>query len=44
MYQYKFHIEFTCYTKKIIIELLTEYHLQCCSQSRRDICQTKECK
>ena len=31
MYQYKFHIEFTCH-KKIIIELETEYHIQCCSE------------
>ena len=30
--------------KAIIIELLTEYHIQCCNESRRDMCQTKEGK
>ena len=30
--------------KTIIIELLTEYHIHCCSESRRDTCETKECK
>ena len=37
------HIVYMLY-KTIIIELLTEYHIQCCSESRRDICQTKEGK
>ena len=37
------HIAYMLY-KAIIIELLTQYHIQCCSESRRDICQTKESK
>ena len=35
------HIVYMLY-KTIIIELLTEYHIQCCSESGRDICQRKE--
>ena len=37
------HLVYMLY-KTIIIELLTEYHIQCCSDCRRDICQTKEGK
>ena len=36
-FRYSLHL-----IKKIIIELVTEYHIQCCSESRRDICQRKE--
>ena len=28
--------------KKIIIELVTEYHMQCCSESRKHICERQE--